>query len=96
MFCSGLLSRQVDRNRDSESQARPDDRIKFTDQEVLYPLDIAFRNGCPSCSEHAENGLDHQIRVAADGLEVLTDIAIIDEKVALWISIMINQIDTVY
>jgi hypothetical protein len=52
----------------------------LTDQEVRYPLDMAFRNGCPSCSEHAENGANHQIRVAADGPEVLTDIAIADQK----------------
>jgi hypothetical protein len=93
---AGLLSRQVDRNRGSGSQARPDDRIKLTDQEVRYPLDMAFRNGCPSCSEHAENGANHQIRVAADSPEVLTDIAIADQKGPLWISIMIDQIDTVY
>src|SRR5262245_6297045 len=91
-----LLSGQVDRNRGSGSQARPDDRIKFTNQEVPYPLYIAFRNSCPSCSEQSENGANHQIRVAADDPEVFTDIAITDQKGPLWISIVIDQIDTVY
>ena len=46
----------------------------------FFTLDILFRNGCPSCSEHAENGANHQIRVADDGPEVFTDIAITDQK----------------
>jgi hypothetical protein len=91
-----FLARQVDRKRGSGSQARPDDRIKLIDQEVLYPLDIVLWNGCPSCSEHSENGANHQVRVAADGPEVFRDIATTDQKGPLWISIMIDQIDAVY
>jgi hypothetical protein len=85
---------QVDGDRGGATQARPDDRIKLLEQEILHPLDIACRNGCPSCSEHAENGANNQIRVAADYPEVFADVAMTDQKGPLWISIMIDQIDT--